>query len=170
MKRAIITGIFFLSIQIAAAVEFVPTRVETTNFKTKNSRMFPHNREPRICKFETRLNTNKDVIELRMGAVGSAVDYFGWNLFLTKEEFPLKAGFKKVFATPGVSTMELTYDGQILKFALQKGSPVWNRLYPFSLSVDPELMNPKKLNATMEGFETNALGRLVKHVQQTCFF
>jgi hypothetical protein len=156
--------------QTAAASDFVPTLVETTNFKAKHSRMFSNNREPRICKFESRLNTKKDVIELRMGVVGSPVDYFGWNMFLTKEEFPLKAGFEKIFAGPGTATMILTYDGQNLKFALQKGSTAWNRLFPFTLSVDPELMNPKKLTATMEGFETNSSGRLIKHVQQTCHF
>jgi hypothetical protein len=170
MSRTLIAGIFYLLTQNAVAYEFVPTVVETTNFKAKNSRTFSTNRQPKLCKFETRLNDKKDIIELRMGVVGSPVDYFGWNMFLTKNEFPLRVGFKKIFASPGASTMILSYNGQTLKFAFQKGSSVWNRLFPFSISVDPELKNPRELTATMEGFERNALGLLVKHVQQTCHF
>ncbi len=148
---------------------FTPTYVETEKYKVKTSKQYANQNNPRYCKFETRYNNSKEVIELRAGVVGSPVDYFGWNMELKMNEFPLVEGFRKEFKTPGVTTMVLTYEKGILKFFKHKESKVWNRLYPFSIVIDSELTSPKAFKAVMEGYETTPFG-LKKHVKEQCHF
>ncbi len=89
---------------------------------------------------------------------------------LDPSDLPLKDGFEKVFKTPGSTGMILTYKNRTLTFAKIKSEQVWNRLYPFSISVDQNLANPKSFKGVMEGYERTRLGRLKKHVVQSCNF
>jgi hypothetical protein len=153
------------------AQTFSPIKVQTAKFKMKTSREFTPNRdELTSCQIQTTLNAEKSLIEFRMGIVGSEVSYFGWDMNIALSEFPLKAGFKKIFKTPGVSGMILTYDGSKLNFEWDKATGLWNRLYPFSLTIDPELKSPKKFEGRLEGYEMTIFGKPKKHIVQTCDF
>ena len=147
---------------------FEPVYKETQKFKIKVGKRWSHN--SKFCKFETRFDYENNQIQIRAGIVGSPVDFFGWNAPLDPKDFPLRSDFKKIYAVPGSSSMVLTYDGKTLRFKLESGEEVWNRLYPFSIEIDPNLQNPKYFSATMEGFETSSFGKPKKHIIQKCWF
>lgn len=170
VKHLVLSSLVALFSCATFAAEFSPTYLETTDFRIKNSRGFPNHQQPRLCKFETRFNERKNVIELRIGVVGSPVDYFGWNMPLKKEEFPLKKGFTKYYSAPGTTVMIVYYDGKTLSFKRNKNDSVFTRLYPFSIEVDSHLLRPGKFKGTMEGFEANSFGQLKKHIVQNCRF
>jgi len=129
--------LFALTIQ--SAHSFVPTYSDTDSFSVKTSRAYAGQNNPRYCRYETRFNESKNVIEMRVGVVGSPVDYFGWNMPINPKDLPLSVGFTKEYRTPGVTGMVMSYDGKTLTFKKIKNDQVWNRLYPFSVEVDANL-------------------------------
>jgi len=153
-----------------SAFSFTPIYKETENFKVKVSKKYRDQNHPRFCKFETFLSKDKKSIKLKMGVVGSPVDYFGWNMQIDLNELPLKKGFVKRFKTPGVTGMMLSYDGTSLKFEKMEDEAVWNNLYLFEVQIDPSLESPKSLTAVMQGFDKDIFGRFRKHVKSTCEF
>lgn len=151
-----------------STLAFEPIYKETNSFRNRVARGWSAQNDPKHCKFETFIKNNQ--VNIRAGIVGSPVDYFGWNAPIELEELPLKVGFKKVYATAGTTAMELSYDGKVLTFQKVKSAQVWNRLFPFSIEIDPNLSNPKVFKGTMEGYESARFGGLKKHVSQKCNF
>lgn len=152
-----------------SSLAFEPVYIKTGDFKVKASRYFREQKPEQHCKFQTRFNERKGVIEVRIGVVGSAVSYFGWDMPIQLNEYPLQAG-TKIYKIPGVTGMVMNYDGKTLTFEKMRGERVWNRIYEFSIEIDPELRNPGKFKGVLKGFDRGPLGGLRKHVQQTCHF
>jgi hypothetical protein len=165
MKKIIIA---LMAVQSVMAFE--PQYIETKNFKVKTSKEYQRQNNPRYCRFQTNLDDSNKAIDLRIGVVGSPVDYFGWNMQIDLADLPLKEGYEKVFKSPGTTGMILTYKNGVLEFKRIKSEQVWNRLYPFSIKVGSNLDSPKNFKGSMEGFQRTALGSLKKHVVQSCNF
>ncbi len=171
-KEIIVKLIYLISFafSISQSQAFEPVYKEARSYTNKVSRQFKRGNNPQFCRFETKFDEEKQEIKIKVGVVGSRVDYFGWNAPISIKEFPLKKGFKKIFKIPGVTGMLMTYDGKTLNFQKLKSEKVWNRLYPFSIEIDSKLLNPKRFRGRLEGFERTYFNRLKKHVSQTCLF
>lgn len=146
------------------------TYVKTNKFKVKTSKQYSRINNPKFCKFETIIKEDDNQVIIKAGVVGSPIDYFGWNMPINVQDLPLVDGFTKIYKTPGVTGMIMTYKDGLLTFKNVEDEQVWNRLYNFSVEINPSLTTPKKFKASLEGFERTAFGKLKKHVVQSCSF
>lgn len=144
--------------------------VETNNFSVKTSKQFARQNNPRFCRFKTEINIDTRQIKIRVGVVGSPVDYFGWNMPIDLQDLPLTEGYSRKYKSPGVTGMIMTYTNGTLTFKKMKSEKAWNRLYPFSLKIDSNLKSPKSFKGSLEGYERTIFGRLKKHVVAKCNF
>jgi hypothetical protein len=170
MKHLALSGLILTTSVLAGLEDFKPVRLETNQFDVSDSKKFRNTSELTSCHFVTSFNKKENVIELKVGVNGSAVNYFGWNMPLAPHDLPLKTDFMKIYEVDGNTTMILTYDGRKLSFQRNKKEIAWNTLYPFELEVDPYLQNPGHFKARVEGYEYNRLGQLKVHLKQECYF
>jgi len=144
--------------------------IKTDKFSVKTSKQYARQNNPRYCRFKTEIDKENNQLKIRIGVVGSPVDYFGWNMPIDLQDLPLVEGFSKNYKSPGTTGMVMSYSDGTLRFKRMKDQNIFHRLYPFSIKIDPELKKPKLFKAVMEGYERTTLGTLKKHVQAKCFF
>lgn len=163
--------IFIMTGTFAGAQSFSPVVVKTNKYKLYESAGFKSDEaDHKECAVATSLNQSGDAILFRMGVIGSTASYFGWDMEIPLKDFPLKKGYQKTFATPGLSTMLLSYDGTQLKFQWVHKSGLWNMIYPFTLTVDSELKTVKSFKGNLMGYDTNIFGNPVNHISEDCQF
>lgn len=164
--------VLFFSLTVAHADPFTPSTSETTQFKYWADRANSMNdgREYHSCHYESRMNKDGTGIELKIGVPGTNNDFFGTDLIISENEYPLKEGFYKEFIVIGSSSMYLKYNHGLLEFKFLKDRGLWSQIYPFTLEVDPFLAHPKKFSGKMQGYERNILGQPKTHVTVDCEF
>lgn len=171
MKKLLIFALGLASLS-SLADSFVALHAETPKYTIKADAEFQRliGTDLKNCAVTLNLNAEKTAIEFKMGILGSNFEYFGWDMYLPLEDFPLRTGYSKEFKTPGMSTMLLQYDGTTLSFHFLKRDGLWNTIHPFELKIDSHLTTPHSLKASLEGYETDFLGRPKKHVIEQCNF
>ncbi len=170
MKKLGLLVILFVA-SLAWGHSFAPVTVKTNKYKLYESAGFKSDEvDHKECAVATSLNQSGEAILLRMGVIGSTASYFGWDMEIPLKDFPLKKGYQKTFATPGLSTMLLTYNGIELKFQWLRKSGLWNMIYPFTLTTDAELKVIKSFKGNLQGYDTNIFGNPVNHISEECQF
>jgi hypothetical protein len=162
--------VIFVILSLATTLNASAVLIETDHFSVKTSKQYARQNNPEYCRYKTRVNQETNQLEIRVGVVGSPVDFFGWNMPIDLQELPLTDGFRKEYKSPGVTVMVMTYANNILTFKRMKNENVWNRLYPFKLKIDPSLSKPTFFQGDMMGYERTVFGGLKKHVSAKCNF
>jgi len=157
-------------ILIANAYSAEEVYIKTDGYSVKTSKQFRRSNNPQFCRFETKINKEKNQLELRVGVIGSPASFFGWNMPINLQDLPFVEGFTREYKSAGVTGMVMTYSNGTLNFKKIKSEKVWNRLYPFSIRIDANLTSPKAFKGTLMGYERTTFGSLKKHVQSKCDF
>ncbi len=148
---------------------FSPVRLTTNQFKAWEDHPSTHTHYD-FCEFKSGLNEEGNAILLQIGIEGSNWDFFGWDMPIPLADFPLKAGYHRDYRVPGMSAMELNYDGVRMNFTFIKKGGLWNMISPFTLEIDPTLTQPKAFKGVIAGFDKDLFGNPVKHAIQECHF
>jgi hypothetical protein len=164
----------FTTSAMAQSQSFKPMDQSTTQYQLWADSEFQSEIQGSLgkCSVATTLDTDdsgNQVIDFAMGVPGTDFDLFGYGMSIPLSDFPLHAGYQKTFADPGTPTMILTYDGSKLNFAFAKDDELLDRIYPFTVEIDPFLTKAVSLEASMEGYEST-FGTPKKHVTVSCTF
>lgn len=132
--------------------------VKTDRYFTWASPKFKTKSQPEYCQFKQYFNQDKNEFNIRVGVVGSSVSYFGWDISIKPEEYPLEEDFEKEIRKAGTTTMILKYSKGKLTLRKKAGEQVWNLLYPFTLEIDPYLEKPGVFTSKVLSYESYIFG------------
>ena len=154
---------------IAKSGEFTPVSFGTESYKLWR-RTPVANQHITFCHFDSALNEAGDAIILQLGIEGSDYDYFGWDMPIPLNDFPLKSGYHHEYRVPGMAKMNLDYDGKTLNFSWVKKTPLFTVIFPFSIEIDPNLTMPKLFKGIVAGYEKDMFGHPIRKISEECTF
>jgi len=164
----LLTGAMLFT-SLAQAQSFTPIRVDTNQYKLWRKKPISVEHLS-TCRVESALNETGDAILLQIGILGSTYDYFGWDMPIPLSDFPLVTGYHHEYRVPGMPHMNLDYNGKTLMLSLEKKSPVFTMIFPFSLEINSNLTTPKVFKGVVAGYEIGPFGNPVKQIAEECYF